>query len=262
MGIEDMENEDQAMSAAAIVEGDATLVMMEHMTQYGNPLGILADMPKYLMMNQQRFYDAPAAVQKELLFPYIEGMNFFTVLAGRTRQGPAEDPDSDPLESPSWRNRIFHDPPTSTEQIIHPEKYLAGEAPAEIALLTAPEDSTNMQTVIGEFGIRIILESTLGEARARETAAGWNGDRLLLFEDEAVTRRTVHWVSRWDNPEEAAEFTQALFDALQNRLGEDLLQQIDDGGGSARAEGIAIELNRPAEDTVEFKGTFEMSANQ
>ena len=60
--------------------------------------------------------DAPFALQRSLEFPYQEGTQFVERLT-----------DAQLLNS-------YVDLPASTEQIIHPEKYLAGEFPIVVKL--------------------------------------------------------------------------------------------------------------------------------
>ncbi len=262
MGIEDEQNEDLSMSLLAIIEGDATLLMSEHMMRYGNPMGFFADLPGYFMMDQGKFNAAPPAIQKEMLFPYLEGSNFFTQLDGRTRRRPESDPNSFEIPDPSWRNQVFEDPPVSTEQILHPEKYLAGEQPAPVEAPPVPTSGDSYQTVVGEFGIAVLLAPTLGDPAAKRAAAGWNGDRLLITENAEVTHRTLHWITRWDNAPDAGEFLQALADAFEQLLGEDLIWAIDNPNRTGRTDEATVELTRPAEDTVALHGTFQIQREQ
>jgi hypothetical protein len=109
-------------------------------------------------------------------------------------------------------NRAFDDLPTSTEQVLHPEKYLGQrDWPQELQLPESPVDGWNpiLQDSLGEFVIQIHLDEFLDDPeRAANAAAGWDGDRIGLWQD-GQGRWLVLWQTVWDNSDEAAEFEQA-----------------------------------------------------
>src|SRR5690606_29869422 len=132
LGVEDHENGDRQLALMAIIEGDATLLMSEYMIEHASPFGLLSELPSLLTMSQEELDRAPVAIRESLMFPYLRGVQFFMDLAGRV---PADDDDAEPFAvalQPGWRSRVFLNPPISTEQIMHPEKYLRGEAPEPI----------------------------------------------------------------------------------------------------------------------------------
>jgi hypothetical protein len=266
MGVMDADDSDRSAALMALIEGDATLLMGEHLAREGSPLAMLGELPKLAMMDQQKLETAPAAIRDSLLFPYLQGVAFLQALGGRTRQHPDASPDR--MLEPSWRNDLFLAPPISTEQILHPEKYLANEKPASIAPpATGADDGPYVaRDTLGEFGIRMALEATLDADRAAQAAAGWNGDRLLVTEDAAGHRRTLHWVTRWDSPRDAEEFASALADALAKRFGKAGLAWAKVGSGQAadarRAEfgdGNRFQLRRPAPDAVTLDVTTTLA---
>ena len=65
------------------------------------------------------FSQAPLYIRESLTFPYTEGMRFQDAVYREL--GPAA------------FERVFRDPPRSTQQIMHPETYLAGRMPAKPA---------------------------------------------------------------------------------------------------------------------------------
>ncbi len=234
LGVEDQTNSDQATAALTLAEGDATLAMSEHLALYGNPLSAMLDLPRMLTMDQRKLQQAPLVIRESLLFPYMGGMKFFEQLAGRTRAGA--DQTSDEAGAAVWRGAIFRDPPETTEQVLHPEKYLARELPAPIMPFGDIDADHWSEDVIGEFYIRTLLSVSLDRARARRAAAGWNGDRLLLMRwDDG--RHGLKWITRWDTPADADQFEAALGDALNRHPGQ-------------------LVFARPAPDTVILEGEF------
>jgi hypothetical protein len=205
----DSDNDDRAAAVQALVEGDATLTMVLF-----SAAELSAEERRRYAQSESAgglssFRDVPLVLREELLFPYIEGLRFVQLLH---RQGGFAAIDA-----------VFRDPPASTEQIIHPEKYLAREAPVAVTLpdLAASLGEGWRQTasnILGELDVRILVETYVDRPTAEKAAAGWGGDRYALLEDSngrsAVVLKTV-----WDNRAEAGEFFQAYGATLRNRFG-------------------------------------------
>ena len=144
--------------------------------------------------------------------------------------------------------------------MLHPEKYLAGELPAEIEQPTPPAGATGdiVHDVVGELGMRLILRETIDAERALAAAGGWNGDRILVAEAGDGSRRWIIWVTRWDSEVDAEEFHDALADALVARFGEAGLEWREaDGGRAAEFPGQVIQLTRPDVDAVRLEVEIE-----
>jgi hypothetical protein len=157
------------------------------------------------------FKKAPLLLKESLIFPYRKGYAFCRRL---TAQG-----DWDRVD------HAFREPPRSTEQILHPEKYLAALPDEPVALtfgagdpLAPAEWSFAKENVLGEFSIEVLLRPQLGRAWSSRAAAGWDGDlyRVYRQKEKEPRRAALIWVSAWDSPEEAEEFAAAL--AEQQRL--------------------------------------------
>jgi len=117
----------------------------------------------------------------------------------------------------------FRDPPQSTEQILHPEKYTAREAPVAVQLpeLAAALGEGWRQTAtdtLGELDLRILIQQFGDRQTAERAAAGWGGDRYALLEDDAG-RAAVAIKTTWDSAPDAQEFFRAYSDAVRKRYG-------------------------------------------
>ena len=96
-------------------------------------------------------------------------------------------------QNPSWEsvNKMYSDLPSSTEQIIHPEKYFVTRdepKPVSAEALAARLGSdwkVAYKNVLGEFSLNLLLSLHLSEERSRRSAAGWGGDQVLLLENSA-----------------------------------------------------------------------------
>lgn len=133
-----------------------------------------------------------------------------------------------------WR-LAFHaldDPPASTEQILHPEKYFVDRdtpSTVELADLSLPRDAAAFGFLArGKLGEAMLLASLLhaggpggdglDEEPARRAAAGWDGDAWIAYAkpDGALA---LAWATTWDSPEDAREFAEAAAAAAALRHG-------------------------------------------
>ena len=177
------QTEDAAISSEAydaLIEGDATLTSiiwaLEARSDELNALfetesgdddtEELADIPDYLV----RLFS----------FPYDEGVTFVGELF--TAGGRSFDQIDD----------AYANPPTTTEQILHPEKYFIGEIGEVISLPSLTDAlgpgwvSAPLETR-GEFDLRLWIEILAGadvELSGIDAAAGWDGDAMEIMEHE------------------------------------------------------------------------------
>ena len=148
---------------------------------------------------------APDVVFKTVLFPQREGANFVSALYG-------ED---------AWEgvNEAYGNPPISTEQVLHPEKYFAGEEPQRTLI---PNIAARLgkgwvqisSDTMGEFLLRTYLEEHLDPIQAATAAEGWGGDRYSLLTGPEGERVLLMMIA-WDSFQDSAEF----FDAYQVFMG-------------------------------------------
>lgn len=191
---------DRQAAIHSLAEGDATSAMLDAMLK---PRGATAlDVPEGLMRAESVLgsaaLTAPPVLVRSLLAPYIDGLAFTNFL--RRRGGFAS-------VDEAWRA-----PPISTEQLLHPEKYLAHEPPLVVSLPPAPphapELSERYHDVMGEQTLRLLFEEWLPARTAAAAASDWGGDRLAVFSDEARQRFALGWHLRFDSvtaAERAAE---------------------------------------------------------
>ena len=187
----------------AVVEGDATLAMLGYVIEkQGVPLDALTQLPDRLAQFAARATEgqrdpelaqAPAILRVTLLSSYLDGLLFCAALH---RQG-------------GWEavNQAHRQPPVSTEQILHPERYLAGERPDEVEVPELP--------ALADAGYERLDDDRLGELEMRvyfgqendgvdEAAAdGWSGDHLVAYRRDGNI--AIVWFTVWDNAAQASE---------------------------------------------------------
>jgi hypothetical protein len=203
MPLEIKNNDDQAEAASALVEGDATLVMSEFMLKNMTRQMFKDSMVASFTQNMKQLETAPRYLREMLVFPYLRGQEFCSALFG---SGGFEAVD-----------KAYAHPPSSTSQILHPEKYMANppEEPIPVKwseLKALGHDPTGDNTV-GEMGIRILLTEWLDATTGEHCSLGWRGDRYLYYVDgDALVWKTI-----WAKPEDAAKFFDAEKRLLEKR---------------------------------------------
>ena len=115
------------------------------------------------------------------------------------------------LQSDGWPavDRAYLTPPASTEQIVHPSKYMSGEVPIAVDLpnLAATLGSGWTEThssVIGKEILSYYLES-LADSGFRRASDGWGGDRFSVLQGP-LGESALAALFSWDTPEDAQEF--------------------------------------------------------
>jgi hypothetical protein len=202
---------DATRARLALVEGDATLATMEVVDGSGaflRPTALAALADRLRAASGER---RPPWLAEFGRFVHVDGLLF--VARVRARQPwPAVD-------------ALWRDPPASSEQILHPDKYDACENPIpvpEAALPALPGfDPPKAGDVLGELVIRAWLSTVLPADVAARAAAGWGGDRAALYQPAprrpdggapaagTATPPALAWLTIWDDGGEADDFARA-----------------------------------------------------
>lgn len=236
---------DRQGAAQAAIEGHATLIMLEY------SLGIVQDAeidirdfpnftetvrPSLEAAREQSpaLLRAPRIVQEALLFPYLGGTAFVEALwksdEGRTL----------PLGS---------NLPTSTEQILHPERFVgAADEPTELRLFFDGVQPI-FEDGLGEMETSVFLETLLG-ADGAHLAVGWDGDRYALFGDVDAGYSLV-WVSVWDEADARDAFAEALSGARGRLPGDASIESVDVSG----RPGAVVRVGGSTPRTVRIEST-------
>lgn len=220
--LEDVEEQgDLVLARQALAEGDATFVMQNYMAAVieENPLAALSLLTNQTLLEAEIPEGTPSILEAELLMPYEGGLLFVTALYADGGTAAIDN--------------AFLNPPQSTEQILHPERYLRGENPQTVTVDESADalgDGWSLLTgdTLGEFYLREYLETQIGSRDAASAAGGWGGDQYALFYNEGSGQRA--WTLRlaWDSAGERAEFASAFEGFIQARYGDDLQTAIFD----------------------------------
>ncbi len=200
LNIHRTDNDDIVLAGLCIAEGDATFLMSEWFGEYLNITSVF-QLLSTIGIDQSAYNQAPYFIQQTLIFPYIQGVLFLTNIMGKYG-----------LEG---RDIPFRHPPQSTEQVLHPEKYLdVPDTPTSVTLASylgrlGKGWKKKYTNVFGELGFKLLFEQYLDIPEAGRAAAGWDGDRYDLYKDTAGHFLLV-WDSVWDTQRDAREARDAL----------------------------------------------------
>jgi hypothetical protein len=212
--------DDRASAEAALFEGTATVVMIDYARRH---LGFEGRRSLFIeaLSGASAESDLPPYIEASELFPYLAGGRFVNRLYRLARGWK--------LIDAALRARL----PTSTEQIIHPTKYLIDERPRPLQMAVQPQLGRGWRRVaagsLGEFDTDQILRRGVPSASARRAAAGWGGGRYELWRRGALVSRTCPAPCRrrdalvlawtWDSRGDAREFASAVRAWVERALG-------------------------------------------
>jgi hypothetical protein len=142
------------------------------------------------------------------MFPYFSGLTFSMSV----------------LKSGGWPafSAVFARPPANTQQILHPEMYFANRAPTPLKVelpAAAPGENWVLmeENSLGELGWKEVLKQFLDEERAKETAAGWDGDAYASFEQKNSKHLMLFARIRLSDIVAASRFFTEYADALEKK---------------------------------------------
>jgi hypothetical protein len=125
---------------------------------------------------------------------------------------------------------VFSEIPISSEQLIHPEKYLEFEAPIDVESVDIAETlGVSWQQVykgsLGEWKTYLLMTTSedtgarLAESNALNAAAGWGGDAIQMYFRMSTQEYVIAVEWAWDSQSDADEFRTAFTRVLDNKSG-------------------------------------------
>ncbi len=187
--------QDEAGSAAlATIEGSAVFFSFQVAQRYFS----LGDLGGLLSQSAPAPAGVPPFIVQMEIWPYIAGLEFITALD--TRGGTA-----------AVDHAIRH-LPTSTEQVIHPERY-PNDQPQSVNIpdlgpkLGGAWKDLDVEQ-IGEEWLSALLGLRQDQTSAATAAAGWDGGLVRSWTDGRHTAVVLSTV--WDTSRDAEEFATAM----------------------------------------------------
>ncbi len=192
---------DANLAYHAVVEGEASLVMLAYMVEQGG--GSIDEVVKSDLFTstlsaaaQQTPMDGPRYFVELLKFPYLDGLHF--VIEAYQRGG--------------WKalDRVYANPPRSTREILHPADYFEHRfTPVAFNSKPAVADLSHILSVehLGEWHWRFLVGN----------ADGWMSARVTIAQDQ-FCQSTVLVETQWDSDEHARHFYDAYTRFLDGSL--------------------------------------------
>lgn len=224
-------NSDAGAAHHALAEGDAVNLQNLFIRQVYTAADIrdLENLQQHLPPSPP----VPRAIERQFLFPYIDGVDFVQTLYKNGGMKGIDD--------------AYAHPPQSTYEVMFPAAYLSHWRPYSITLQhvqgfngwrLADDD------VFGAFGYKLLLWQYLPKARAQRVARGYRGDRYVYLTHAHTGVLLLKSV--WANPVSARAAYSALRDSLVKRYGH---------GGTVQGSSLLLFHGRITA-TVRISGTF------
>jgi len=204
---------DNNLAIESLAEGDAMTAMLDYAKEYVDMAKLLKEELKGLegsQVSSEQLDRAPLYIRRSLLFPYEEGMVF--VIALKERKGIA------------GIDAAFADPPLSSEQIMHPDKYIGRRdnprtVPlADISGILGKKWKMINSDTLGEFDVGVWFEQLSGMIASRDVAGGWGGNTIQYYRGPGGKYVVVN-AFVWDTPADARQFFDGYAGLIEDRFG-------------------------------------------
>lgn len=194
---------EEAIALQALVEGDATYYQLVYMQEL--PIDQQLDaIQESLGVDTTVIDSLPGWFAEDLTFPYDSGFGFVTRLVQ--------------VHGIVGVNQAYERPPTTTEQILHPEKYFAHEPAREVVLPAADVAGYDLyeEGIFGEWNLMLYLLDGVSRGNAVVGSAGWGGDQYRMYWNG--TDLLFAYLYEGDTPRDAEEFAGYLVDSVAARM--------------------------------------------
>jgi hypothetical protein len=139
------------------------------------------------------FDQEPLYIRENLLFPYNAGERFQDSVYDRDQKDAFA--------------RVFHEPPVSSQQVLHPEKYFDHVVPV---LPDLPKDPKNVKRfaegVMGELDHSVLLRQYATSSDADEVAPKLSGSQYRLLEAKKDKRIELVYAAAWSDESTARRY--------------------------------------------------------
>ncbi len=232
---------DESLALQCLAEGDATSAMYDVMFDTLAPGKSILAMPDDMFVRQVKEAmesgpgsDSPRAMREGLTAPYVDGVVFVHALR---RHGGWPEVDH------AWQN-----PPTTTEQILHVDKFNAHELAIDVPAPTIAALGAGFAVVdtdtFGELTLRISFAEWTSDRDAGAAAAHWGGDRVVLArkaDDVALA-----WRVRYDaDAPKSDAFAERAFAVVSAGM----IQKL---GPATSKDGSSVCFEKPGRATLAF----------
>lgn len=189
--------DDSTLATTARIEGDATLLELRFLARFsgrGPVRKSVRDLVTGRSLRDERRGGAPHAVLERFSFPYRWGLAF-TCTVFRAGGWSAVD-------------RIHRRPPTTSAEIMFPERYLDKQRAQQPLPLGSPPRSWKLRAkgTIGAADLKVLFEAPsdanqLKMSRPLARAAAWNGGSFKLWGRDLKGSESILGISLVEHPD-------------------------------------------------------------
>jgi len=250
-------SDDGSTARMAVMEGQATWMMSEYLARKNGQtlkespalVSMMSNLSESAAGQYPVFDNSPLYERATLLFPYTKGMLFQNGVFQRDGQ--------------SGFSEVFRNPPVSTQQILHPDKYFSGVQPTDPDL---PEVKLRgykglVGGSLGELEHGILLEQYLGKDLAAKLAPHWRGCNFELRENKKAGRVILLYAVEWDSQESAQQYFGAYREILSKKWKKMIADASADGNRvTGTGDDGRFELRRNGAIVTSVEGLPEASS--
>lgn len=203
------DDSEASLARQSVVEGQASWLMLEVAARRaGKTLADEATAQRFLNNDMDSpdeeypvFNSAPLYLRRTLTFPYSDG--------GRFQQAVFLH------EGTEAFSKVFREPPVSSAQIMHPDRYFERVGLTTPNLPKAAKHTKPFVTgEMGELETRILIEQYAGAALAEQLGPKLKGSSYRIDESKPDHRLTLVYASEWTDDDAGSKY----FDAYQQVL--------------------------------------------
>jgi hypothetical protein len=207
-------SDDGSTARLAVMEGQATWLMTAYMSKQAGGPAEAPDKMLELMTSSITssagqypvFSKAPLYIRESLVFPYTQGMLFQNVLYRK-------------LGRDSF-SEVFRHAPVSTQQILHPDAYLAHRMPRNPDPPPVPGKRQFRKLAdgsLGELDYRVLLSQYAGQEEGSGAAAHLAGSSYQLLEHKHAKYPVLAFASTWDSEDAARKYVALYRRVMQGK---------------------------------------------
>ncbi|MBI4525985.1 MAG: hypothetical protein HY695_19485 [Deltaproteobacteria bacterium] len=209
------DNDDKDLALRSIAEGDAVLTELTYLFRYvqGSSGKIQETIDRNSTQLHSTLSGVPVALVNKLLFLYQRGPSFVYQV----------------FNEKGWSgvDVLYSSPPVSTEQVLHPAKYLQSpDLPTRVefkdlsGLFPSGWDKIQNNT-LGELMVQSLFNGFFSQQEAAAAASGWDGDRFVAFRRGGEI--SFIWATVWDSSRHAEKFLRNYQAILSRKYSSDML---------------------------------------
>lgn len=234
---------DDATAFQALIEGDASYQQFLYLESF-DPAKAAQAALEAISIDSSTLAAAPAWLQRDLTFPYEQGLIFTEfVMEQNGLKGVDE---------------AYQEPPTTSEQILDPNKYFRNEGPLPLEALTVELPGWELfdEATFGQWGTSLVLLETLTPGELSTATAGWGNDTYRVFLNGDDT--AFAWSYLAESVEDAEDLANGLVAHARDTMGAGGAEE--SGGGLLFASGTPWVFIDRIDDRIYFVASTDAAA--